>query len=38
MQQDLHDLAWETKPYARTHRIIVPNTRALVAEWWSVQA
>jgi hypothetical protein len=34
MQQDLQDLAWEAKTYARTYRITAPNTRVLVAEWW----
>jgi hypothetical protein len=34
MQQDIQDLAWETKLYARTYKIIAPNTRAPVAEWW----
>jgi hypothetical protein len=34
MQQDLQDLAWETKLYARTHKITAPNTRVPVAEWW----
>jgi hypothetical protein len=34
MQQDLQDLAWETKPYARTYKITALNTRAPVAEWW----
>jgi hypothetical protein len=34
MQQDLQDLAWEAKPYARTHRITSPNTKVPVAKWW----
>jgi hypothetical protein len=34
MQQDLQDLAWEAKPYARTHRITTPNTKVPIAEWW----
>jgi hypothetical protein len=34
MQQDLQDLAWEAKPYARTYRITAPNTRVPVAMWW----
>jgi hypothetical protein len=34
MHQDLPDLAWETKPYARTYRVTTPNTRAPIAEWW----
>jgi hypothetical protein len=34
MQHDLQDLAWETKPYARTYKVTAPNTRAPVAEWW----
>jgi hypothetical protein len=34
MQQDLQDLAWETKPYAQTYKVTAPNTRAPVAEWW----
>jgi hypothetical protein len=38
MQQDMQDLAWEAKPYARIHRITIPNTRVPVAEWWSMQA
>jgi hypothetical protein len=37
MQQDLQDLAWEAKPYVRTLRIAVANTRTPVAERWSVQ-
>jgi hypothetical protein len=28
----------EAKPYDRTHRITVPNTRVPNAEWWKVQA
>jgi hypothetical protein len=33
MQQDLQDLAWEAKPYVRTHRIAALNTRVPIAEW-----
>jgi hypothetical protein len=38
MQQDLQDLVWEAKPYARIPWITVPNTRTPVVEWWSVLA
>jgi hypothetical protein len=34
MQQDMHDLAWEAKPYVRTYMIAAPNTRVPAAEWW----
>jgi hypothetical protein len=34
MQQDLQDLTWKTKPYARTYRITALNTRVPIAEWW----
>jgi hypothetical protein len=29
---------WSRTPGCWTHRTIVPNTKALVTEWWAVQA